>query len=124
MKKALLLIAAFGFVLLAQAQKATWKEMEDFHHVMSPTFHPAEENNLEPLKKNSADLLAKAQAWQNSTVPAGFKADVTKPILKRLVKQCKLVNKSVKAGKSDAELKTLITTAHDIFHEITEKCRE
>ena len=72
---------------------------------MSPTFHPAEENNLEPLKKNSADLLAKAQAWQNSTVPAGFKADVTKPILKRLVKQCKLVNKSVKAGKSDAELR-------------------
>lgn len=106
------------------AQKAEWKEMKDFHTIMSSTFHPAEENKLQPLKENASSLTTKAKAWETSAVPAGFNAGVTKPILKKLVKQCKEIEKSVQKNKSDAELKTMITAAHDTFHEIMEKCRE
>ncbi|MCC6461359.1 MAG: hypothetical protein IT260_12870 [Saprospiraceae bacterium] len=106
------------------AKKANWKEMHDFHEVMSTTFHPAEEGNLAPLREKAGLLVERAQAWKKSAVPAGYKAELTGEILKRLVKQCKTVQKAVKKGKSDAELTASITKAHDIFHEIMEKCRD
>ncbi len=115
---ALSLAALTGF-----SQEPKWLEMENFHTVMSLSFHPAEENNLQPIKEKSAELLSKAIAWQKSVAPEGFNGEVTKPILKRLVKQCRLVNAEI-GNKTDAELKVMLTKAHDIFHEIKEKCRK
>lgn len=106
------------------AKKAQWKEMHDFHEVMSGTFHPAEEKNFAPLKEKSGLLVERAKAWKKSAVPAGYKPEMTSDVLKRLVKQCSKVHKMVKKGKPDAELLAGIGTAHDIFHEIMEKCRE
>ena len=114
-----LLASSFGY-----AQKAEWKAMQDFHAVMSPTFHPAEENNLKPTRENAQKLLLVDQKCQKSKVPAGFNAVLAQPILKKLVKDCSMVAHAVKAKKSDAELKQLITKAHDTFHEFAEKCRE
>lgn len=119
----------FAFIVLftfnaATAQKAGWPEMKAFHGVMSTSFHSAEDNNLGPLKDSAQSLVARAKAWQASPVPEGYKADMTKPILEKLVKQCQEINKAVGKGKSDAELKEMITKAHDTFHEIMEKCRE
>ena len=125
------LISFFAVAFLIQttafgqtAKRANWKEMHDYHEVMSVTFHSAEEGNLAPLREKSGMLLERAEAWKKSAVPAGYKPEVTKAVLKRLVKQCKVVNKAVKKGKSDAELTKMITKTHDIFHEIMEKCRE
>ena len=105
-------------------QKATWQEMYDFHDVMSLTFHSAETGQLQPLREKAGLLYEKAKAWKASAVPKGYNAVQTADTLKRLVKQCKAIKKAVKAQKSDAELTAMITTAHDIFHEIMEKCRE
>ena len=122
-KISLAIMAMFLFQLLGAQTKSEWKELKDFHGVMSKTFHPAEEGNLQPLKEKSADLVAKAKAWQASPVPAGYKQDETKKVLADLTKKCEETNKAVIAKKSDAELKKLITDAHDIFHQIAEKCR-
>lgn len=108
----------------APVKKAPWKEMHDFHEVMSVSFHSAEDKNFAPLKEKSGLLVERAKAWQKATVPTGYKPEVTGEVLKRLVKQCKKVDKMVKKGKSDAELWAGINTSHDIFHEIMEKCRE
>lgn len=105
-------------------QQVQWKEMEDFHAVMSTTFHPSEENNLQPVKEKADDLVNRAKAWEKSVAPAGFNGYGTKPILKRLVKQCKVIKEGVGKNKTDAELKTMITEAHDIFHKIKEKCQQ
>jgi hypothetical protein len=110
--------------LSLSAQKATWKEMHDFHDIMSVTFHPAEENNLQPLKDSVAVLLERAKSWKKSTAPEGYNGTVTQPILEKLVKECKAIKAAVAANKPDAELKTMITKAHDTFHEIMEKCRK
>lgn len=125
------LISFFAVAFLIQttafgqtAKRANWKEMHDYHEVMSVTFHSAEDGNLAPLREKSGLLLERAEAWKKSAVPAGYKPEVTKEVLKRLVKQCKVVNKAVKKNKSDAELTTMITKVHDVFHEIMEKCRE
>ena len=88
----MMIFTSFTFSAFSQ-EKDKWKEMEDFHTVMSTTFHPAEENNLQPLKEKAGDLLTVAKDWQKSVVPVGFKADVTKPILKRLVKECSDIKK-------------------------------
>jgi hypothetical protein len=124
-KKIISLLVFTFLCLFSFAQKqADWKEMHDFHAVMSKTFHPAEENNLKPLKQQADSIVSVAKAWQTSIVPVGFNGGVTKPILEKLVKQTEIVQTAVKQNKSDAELKKLITEAHDIFHEIMEKCRD
>lgn len=126
MNKTGIIFLMFFFTFLTSSlfsqEKTSWKEMEDFHGVMSSTFHPAEEDNLQPVKSNAGNLLKKAKAWQKSSVPQGFNAAATKPILKNLVKQCTVIKEAVAQKKSDAELKVLITEAHEVFHEIKEKC--
>jgi hypothetical protein len=125
MKKIILAIVVVLFTTLSFAQtKANWKEMHDFHAVMSKTFHPAEENNMQPLKESAAELTLKAKNWQSSTVPEGYDGEIAKPILAKLVKQCAAIETAVKKKKKDAELKKMITEAHDIFHELMEKCRK
>ncbi len=121
-KLAFALIAIF-VVNTASAQKGEWKEMKTFHAVMSKTFHPAEAGNLKPVKENSADLLAKAKEWQASTIPSDYKNQETTTVLTSLVAKCEELNLAVIAAKSDDDLKKLITEAHDIFHQIGEKCR-
>lgn len=122
---ALLMLFTTSFTQAVYSQPVnTWKEMEGFHTVMSTTFHPAEENNLQPIKKKAGELLKAAKAWKKSTVPQGYNATLTKPVLNRLVKQCNIIKSAVDNGKSDAELKNLITEAHEIFHELKEKCHK
>jgi hypothetical protein len=123
MKKIFLFACTALLSLASFAQKADWKQMHEFHGVMAKTFHPAEEGNLKPLKDNIEDLAAKAKAWQNSEVPAGYDAKIAKPILKQLVGNITAVETAIKAKKSDKELTTLITATHDTFHEIMEKCK-
>lgn len=124
MKKIVFFAMLFIASTAAYSQKATWKEMHDFHGVMSVTFHPAEDDNLQPTKDSAATLVARAKAWQTSVVPAGYNGKVTKPILKRLVAECAGIETAVKLKKPDSDLKTMITKAHDTFHEIMEKCRK
>jgi hypothetical protein len=123
MKSLFIFIALITATSISYSQTPEWKEMKDFHAVMSKTFHPAEENNLQPTKDNAAELLTIAKAWQSSTAPAGYNATIAKPLLKQLVKDCKEVKKAVAANKTDAGLKLLITKAHETFHELTEKCK-
>lgn len=123
MKPLFILFVLLSASVLSFSQTTEWKEMKDFHGVMGKTFHPAEENNLQPTKDNAAELLSVAKAWQKSTAPAGYNTTVAKPLLKQLVKDCKEVKKAVAAKKNDTELKQLITKAHDTFHELTEKCK-
>jgi hypothetical protein len=122
--KPVLVLLSFFLTVSVMAQSKSWKEMHDFHGVMSATFHPAEENDLKPVKDNAASLTAKAKIWAASAVPQGYNATTAKPILKKLVAKCGELEAAVKAGKADADLKKLITEAHDIFHEIMEKCRD
>jgi YHS domain-containing protein len=124
MKKLFVLGVFLLSITFIHAQKAEWKEMHDFHGIMSATFHPSEENNLKPLRDSATVLVNKARNWQKSTVPSGYNSAITKPILKRLVAECEAIKAAVLRDKPDTELKTMIAKAHDTFHEIMEKCRE
>ena len=126
MKKfACLFIASFAMIAFAQAQeKKGWKEMNDFHTVMSETFHPAEEGHLDPIKKRSQEMVNKAVAWQKSTAPEGYDKNKVDVSLKKLVQGTKELNTLVKGKSSDKVLTEKLSGLHDIFHEIMEKCRK
>jgi hypothetical protein len=124
MKKILLAAIAVMSLLNLYAQKGNWKEMHDFHTVMSKTFHPAEENNLQPARDNATELLDRAKTWQSSVVPSGYDATLIKPVLKNLVADCMAIDTAVKQKMPDNDLKKLVIKAHETFHEIMEKCKK
>lgn len=125
-KTVLLLIAAFVFsgINPILAQKTKWAEMETFHTVMAQTFHPVEEGKLEPIKTRSQEMLDKATAWKNSKAPEGYDQKAIKKSLSKLVKGSKELNKLVKTNATDAVIKEKISSLHDVFHEIMEKCEK
>ena len=124
-KMAAFFIASFILVGFIQGQeKKSWKEMSEFHTVMSETFHPAEEGKLDPIKKRSQEMVEKAVAWQKSTPPDGYDKEKVAASLDKLVKGAKELNQLVKAKSSNKVLTDKLSGLHEIFHEIMEKCRK
>ncbi len=124
-KMAAFFIASFILIGFTQGQeKKSWKEMNEFHTVMSETFHPAEEGKLGPIKKRSQEMVEKAVAWQKSTAPDSYDKEKVNASLEKLVKGTKELNQLVKAKSSDKVLTDKLSGLHDIFHEIMEKCRK
>jgi superoxide dismutase len=99
-----------------------WQELKDFHKVMSQTFHPSEEGNLEPIRKRSGEMVEKAISLDNSVIPAEFYNDKVLAAVKKLATDTKKLDKLVKSKKSDKELTEALTKLHDVFHEIIGLC--
>lgn len=122
MKKiASLLVVLLGLTVAVSAQ-AKWKELSDFHDIMSATFHPAEEGKLGPVKAHSQEIIDKAVAWKTSTAPEGFSKAAIKEQLKKLVKGSKELHKLIKNNGTDKQITEKLTALHELFHEMTEKC--
>lgn len=101
-----------------------WPALDEYHSVMSKTFHPAEEGNIEPTKEN-ADLLAeKAKLLSLSAIPEALNKPGMKELVAKLEKESFALAKLVKVKSPDAKLKEAIFALHDRFHEIMGKCME
>lgn len=125
MKKTLYLLLMVCLPWLVRSQETDdWKELNDFHSLMSRTFHPSEEGNLAPLRMKSDSLVQAAQKWNKAPIPANFKPVETKEQLDKLENQCREIHAAVKAGKPDANLTTMIKDAHEMFHKIVGACRK
>ncbi len=116
--------SALNDPLLAQIEKDSWPELKEFHKVMGQTFHPSESGNIEPLRKRSGELMAKAVILNNSVPPASLNKPEIHIALETLEKQCveiyKLKNKKVK----DDFLKKKIAEAHETFHIVQGLCHD
>ena len=110
--------------LLSQIEKDTWPELKDFHRVMSQTFHPSENGNLEPLKKRSGELLAKAILLKNSKAPIPLQKKEIEKALNELEIQCTEIHKLNSKKTKDDVLKKKISDAHNTFHIIQGLCRD
>jgi len=122
---AVILMAFVPAITFGQQSKVNWPQLKEFHTIMSAAFHPAEEGNFAPLRANAESLFNAARTWQKSTIPEDqFKLKETKDALRRLVTDCSAVHKAVLSNRSDADLMTLITKAHDTFHTIVGECRQ
>lgn len=99
-----------------------WPEIKSFHKVMSQTFHPSEDGNLEPIKTRSAELLSNAELLSKSAIPAEFDNKEVRSAIKKLVTDSKKLDKLIKNKGKDEVIKKSLTELHDTFHLIVEKC--
>lgn len=120
MKKILFILLTFIFTtsLFAQKEEAiSWKELKDFHDMVSPIYHNAEKGKYSTVRDSSNLLLKRAQTLNKATLPEGLNKETFKPLTKKLVAE----TKEVKANKTEAELKPLLHNVHEAFHELLEK---
>ncbi len=101
-----------------------WPALDEYHKIMSATFHPSEEGNLVPLKTNAPELAAKAKSLRQSAVPISFQKTGMPELIEKLEKESAALAKLVKEKRSDEILKKGITALHERFHEIMGKCSE
>ena len=120
----LVLFLLFVNSISAQSIFEKWPEMNVFHEVISETFHPTEENNLEPLKTRSEELMKKAENLLNSNIPEEYRTKSILSSLENLQRKSETLHKLVLSKASDAELKQSIIDVHDTFHEIVGLCNE
>ena len=101
---------------------ASWPQIKAFHTVMSQTFHPSEEGNLEPIKKRSGEMVEKATALASAAIPKEFNNKDVAAAVKKLEADSKALDKLIKAKGSDDDIKKALIALHDTFHTIVEKC--
>jgi hypothetical protein len=118
------ILAVFLFIgLFSKGQPmAVWPELKSFHVVMSQTFHPSEEGNLEPIKTRATEMKEKAGALAVSKIPAEFNNDKVKSAVTKLKEETAKMEKVVNSKGSDKEIIAQLTTVHDTFHQIVGLC--
>ncbi|MGL5113658.1 MAG: hypothetical protein ACRC6O_13580 [Flavobacterium sp.] len=122
-----LAVLLFFFVtstLSAQSTFEKWPAIKAFHGVMSQTFHPAEEGDLNPIRTRSEEMVQKAEALSIEAIPAEFKTTAILASIKKLQTGAKGLNELVKAKDSDEATLKSLTALHDVFHEIVGLCSE
>lgn len=108
--------------LMKLIEKSAWKELSEFHTVMSQTFHPLEDNNFTPIKERSGEMLAKAIALKSAKIPTSFNTPEIKKAIDELVQGATELHKvNTKKVKNDV-LKEKLEKLHDKFHEIQGLC--
>ena len=123
----LILITFLLLIVAACAKKSEtsssdeWPEMDSFHMVMAEAFHPYKDSaNVEPVKRLAGEMALEAARWQSSDLPDKVNTDEVKGQLEKLMVGTRALADQVKAGASDEEIGTALTTLHDSFHRITE----
>lgn len=97
-----------------------WKEMDEFHMVMAETFHPYKDSaDLAPVKSKVTQLVAAADQWVSSSLPAKVDNDEMKASLQELKSETEVLEDIVHSGSDDA-IGQQLTKVHDKFHHIQE----
>lgn len=121
---AFLLFILAANVVSAQSAFDKWPAIKDFHTVISQTYHPSEEGNLEPIKTRSQELVDKASALTQSDIPAEFRTKAILSSVEKLQAESKALHQLVIAKAADMDITKALSGLHDTFHEIVGLCTE
>ena len=127
MKQTIILFVAFAAILFSAqtvSAQTDWKELKDFHGVMSQTFHPMQEGNFQPIRERSGEMAQKAKAVAQSDIPAEYNSKEILLAVKQLAKDSKKLDKLVKKSGTDEAITTSLTALHDVFHKIMGLCND
>ena len=101
----------------------TWPELKEFHLVMSQTFHPSEEGNLNPIKERLTEWKEKTYALSNSKIPVEVNNEKIKSSLLKLKENNVALEKMINEKKFEKEITEFLSVVHDNFHEIIGLCK-
>jgi hypothetical protein len=99
-----------------------WAELEAFHKIMSTTYHPAEENNFEPIKTRIGEMVEAASKMNTNTVPAEYNKQDILAAAKKLETDSKALEVKINAGAANEEIFKDLNALHDTFHTIVGLC--
>lgn len=116
------LILAGTTMVSAQSKFDKWVELKNFHSVMSQTFHPSEEGNLNPIKQRITEMVEKAELLKKSTIPAEFNKPEVRAAVAKLATDSKKLQELITGKANDDVIKKALADLHDTFHLIVEKC--
>ncbi len=116
-------IISFQFVQ-AQSIMDKWPELKTFHSIMSQTFHPSEEGNLQPIKERSKEMMEKAAQLADSKIPLEYKTDAIVKAVEQLKSDTKKLHKMIGNKASDKEITAALSALHDVFHQIVGLCKK
>jgi superoxide dismutase len=114
---------ALSSELMKTLERETWTELHEFHIVMSQTFHPSEEGNLEPIRRRSQEMADKAVVLQKGRIPQSFDNPEIKKAIADLVSGSAELNRMVAERGSDKAITSKLNSLHDTFHLIQGLCR-
>jgi hypothetical protein len=113
------LVFFFALTSFGQHKKMEgWAELKNFHEVMSATFHPAEKGDFKPIRSRAGEMLEKAEALQNSKIPAEFNNEKVKVSMAQLMERVRSLKAMVDKNAADAAIMKILSGAHDSFHEV------
>ena len=116
--------AALESPLLKRIELSAWAALQDFHGVMSQTFHPAEEGNFKPIMQRSGEMAAKAKALQQAPIPASFRNEKVANSIKLLAAEAEALDKMIKKKAGEGKVKTALFALHGRFHEVMKECND
>jgi hypothetical protein len=126
MKKLVLIVISIISFQFVQAQSIMdkWPELKTFHSIMSQTFHPSEEGNLQPIKERSKEMMEKAEQLADSKIPLEYKTDAIVKAVEQLKTDTKKLHKMIGNKASDKEITAALSALHDVFHQIVGLCKK
>lgn len=128
MKLLKLLIAIVFFMAIhtisAQSVTEKWKQLGNFHELLSKTFKPSEDGDFTQIKLFSQDLVTKVVALDINSTPQDLKSTNLEDLLIKLKKQTNLVNELVKAKAPNVEIMRAFENVHDIYNRVVYLCEQ
>lgn len=130
MKTPKLLTVAFCLffmgIITTQAQSIfdKWPQLNDFHEVMSQTYHPSEEGDLDPIRTRIDEMVKKANTLNDSEAPKEFQTPEIAAAQKKLVSGSESLQDLIADDADDEKVTAVLEALHDVFHEIVGLCKE
>ncbi|WP_297515077.1 hypothetical protein [Flavobacterium sp.] len=122
-KFAVAIVAFLAFQnLQAQSATAKWAPLNEYHELLSKTFHPAEGGNLTPIKNSHDALVQKSEALDVATMPVDLKTSKAVENIAVLQKLTKKLSELITNRAPDVEVMRTFQNVHDVFHRIEEAC--
>ena len=97
-----------------------WPQMDEFHMIMAESFHPFRDSaDLAPAKANADSMVALADKWLNSPIPAKVDNEEVKEMLQNLKSDAEEF--AVLSRTDDPKaIGESLTNLHDHFHKLQE----
>jgi hypothetical protein len=118
----LLLVTTFAFQMNAQSASTKWSQLHEYHELLSKTFHPAENGNLNAIKNAHDYLVQRSEALDITTMPSELKSETLVAQVGILKKMTKKLSELITNKAPDVEIMRTFQNVHDVFHKIEKEC--
>lgn len=117
-----LLVTTFAFQMNAQSAATKWSQLNEYHELLSKTFHPAENGNLNAIKNAHDYLVQRSEALDVTMMPSELKSETLIAQVGVLKKMTKKLSELITNKAPDVEIMRTFQNVHDIFHKIEKEC--